>query len=82
MVFPWVQILDLMGYEPSPWNKINIHVGSTHGDKEATMQRWAEGLRRLSPACRARMTGGRVRRGFGLEAMFALGLHSLSGCSL
>ena len=22
-----VQIMDLLGYEPSPWNKINIHVG-------------------------------------------------------
>lgn len=22
-----MQIMDLLGYEPSPWNKINIHVG-------------------------------------------------------
>lgn len=56
-----------MGYEEAtPHNKINIHVGgtyATHGDKEATMQRWAAGFRQLSPRCRARMTGEAERRG-------------------
>ena len=27
----YLQILDMMGYEPSPWNKINIHVGGMYG---------------------------------------------------
>ena len=26
-----MQILDLMGYEPSPWNKVNIHIGGNYG---------------------------------------------------
>ena len=26
-----MQIMDLLGYEPSVWNKINIHVGGVGG---------------------------------------------------
>ena len=58
---PVVQVRDLMGYQPSPENKINIHVGgvyNTLGSKEDTMRRWAANYNRLSPGCRARMTGG------------------------
>jgi hypothetical protein len=102
---PALQVLDLMGYEPSPENKINIHVGgwvllgyalprglarisisvgclhctclltlpaclpslqfcrvyNTLGSKEDTMRRWAANFNRLSPACRARMTGKGAR---------------------
>ena len=36
------QVFDLMGYQPSHWNKINIHIGGTYGDKAAAMQRFAE----------------------------------------
>ena len=37
-----LQVFDLMGYPPSHWNKINIHVGGAYGDKQAAMQRFAE----------------------------------------
>lgn len=47
-----------MGYDtPSVWNKINIHVGGSYGDKQATMERWAAAYNRLTPSCRLRMTG-------------------------
>ena len=36
------QVFDLMGFEPSYWNKVNIHIGGTYGDKAAAMQRFAE----------------------------------------
>ena len=52
-------ILDWMGYAtPSCLNKINIHIGGTYGSKAETLARWADRYtNRLSPACRARVTG-------------------------
>ena len=49
-------LFDLMGFEPSPYNKINIHVGATYGDKEGTVQRWIEGFNRLNESTRKRIT--------------------------
>jgi UV DNA damage repair endonuclease len=45
-----------MGYPPSHWNKINIHVGGVYGDKQTTLERFATNFRRLSPALQARLT--------------------------
>ncbi len=78
-------ILDLMGYEPSPVNKINIHVGGVYkelGDKAATLRCWAAGFARLSPACRARVTieNDDVPNLFSLEDL--LPLHAATGVPL
>ena len=39
-----LQTFDMLGYEPSMWNKINIHIGGTYGntpeDKQATLERF------------------------------------------
>ena len=51
-----MQTLDLMGYEPSHWNKINIHIGGVYGDKEGTLDRFAEAFKRLSNNCKQRLT--------------------------
>jgi UV DNA damage endonuclease len=50
------EVFDLMGLEPSHWNKINIHVGGTYGDKMATMARFSQNLNLLSQNLRARLT--------------------------
>jgi len=50
------QIFDLMGFEPSPYNKINIHVGATYGEKDATIDRWCNNFKRLSENVRKRIT--------------------------
>ncbi|MBP04916.1 MAG: UV damage repair endonuclease UvsE [Euryarchaeota archaeon] len=34
------RIFDMMGFFPSHYNKINIHVGGTYGDKETTAKRF------------------------------------------
>jgi UV DNA damage endonuclease len=40
------RIFDMMGFFPSHYNKINIHVGGTYGDKEATAKRFIENFHR------------------------------------
>jgi UV DNA damage endonuclease len=50
------KIFDLMGYEPSHYNKINIHIGGVYGDKPLTLERFADNFKKLSPNCQKRMT--------------------------
>ena len=52
------EILDLMGFiNPSPYNKINIHVGGTYGgDFEGTAKRWCENFYKLDENCQKRLT--------------------------
>lgn len=50
------EIFDLMGRQPSHWNKINIHVGGAYGDKTETLKRFAENFDLLSSNLRARLT--------------------------
>jgi UV DNA damage endonuclease len=51
------ELFDLMGLPPSHWNKINIHVGGTYGDKAATMARFAKNFQeRLSENLSTRLT--------------------------
>ncbi|RYC69537.1 UV DNA damage repair endonuclease UvsE [Spirosoma sordidisoli] len=49
-------VFDLMGLTPSHWNKINIHLGGTYGDKMATINRFCANFNRLSENLRARLT--------------------------
>lgn len=50
------QLFDLMGFEPSYENKINIHIGATYGgNKQDTTQRWLDNYSKLSANCRARL---------------------------
>ena len=37
---------DMMGFEPSHYNKINIHVGGAYGDKEAALERFCKNFER------------------------------------
>ncbi|WP_338869368.1 UV DNA damage repair endonuclease UvsE [Spirosoma sp. SC4-14] len=50
------EIFDLMRLEPSHWNKINIHVGGTYGNKSATLARFSQNFKLLSENLRARLT--------------------------
>ncbi len=50
------ELFDLMGLKPSHWNKINIHVGGTYGDKAASLARFAQNFKLLSENLRARLT--------------------------
>ena len=50
------KVMDLMGLSRSPFNKINIHMGGTHGDKVACMQRFCQNFGRLSQLVQSRLT--------------------------
>jgi len=50
------EVFDLMGFEPSYENKINIHVGGSYGgDFKGTAKRWIAGWEQLSDNCRSRL---------------------------
>ena len=50
------QAFDLMGLPRSPYNKMNIHVGGTYGDKASALARFEAAFWQLSEGVRSRMT--------------------------
>lgn len=50
------EIFELMGFEPSYRNKINIHLGAAYGDKPETAKRWCKNFKRLSNRLQKRIT--------------------------
>lgn len=50
------RLFDLMGMPRNHWSKINIHIGASYGDPEASMDRWCRNLEGLSDAVRSRLT--------------------------
>ena len=49
------EMWDLMGFEPSFDNKINIHIGGMYGDAQATADRWIENWKTLSDNLKKRL---------------------------
>jgi UV DNA damage endonuclease len=49
------ELFDLMGFDPSFENLINIHIGSTYGDKDGTIERWLKNYDRLSDSVKKRL---------------------------
>tara|TARA_Y100001938_G_C8074136_1_gene424949 strand:+ start:637 stop:1563 length:927 start_codon:yes stop_codon:yes gene_type:complete len=50
------EIFDLMGFEPSYYNKINIHIGAAYDDKRETAYRFCKNFNRLSDNLKKRLT--------------------------
>ena len=46
---------NMMGFEPSPYNKINIHVGGAYGDKESTLERFNKNFELLRDDTKKRL---------------------------
>jgi len=49
-------IFDLMGFQPSWENKINIHVGGAYGDRESALKRFCESFALLDECTQRRLT--------------------------
>ena len=50
------QVFDLMGFEPSYYNNINIHIGAAYKDKQAVLDQWCENYEKLDENTRKRLT--------------------------
>jgi len=46
---------NMMGFDPSPYNKINIHVGGAYGDKEKTLKRFCKNFELLNEDTKKRL---------------------------
>ena len=46
---------NMMGFDPSPYNKINIHVGGAYGDKEGTLKRFCNNFELLRDDTKKRL---------------------------
>ena len=46
---------DMMGFEPSNYNKINIHVGGAYGDKKSALKRFCENFELLGDSTKKRL---------------------------
>lgn len=49
-------LFDYMGFSPSPYNKINIHVGGAYGHPKEALSRFCLNYQRLSPNLKKRLT--------------------------
>lgn len=49
-------IFDLMGFAPSHYNKINIHIGGNYNDKMATLNKFCSNFKKLSESSQKRLT--------------------------
>lgn len=50
------EIFDIMGFSPSHYNKINIHIGGAYNDKINTIKRFCDNYYRLSNSTQKRLT--------------------------
>jgi len=50
------QLFDMMGLEPSHYNKINIHIGAAYKDKYAVLTKWCENYKLLDSHTKKRLT--------------------------
>jgi UV DNA damage endonuclease len=49
-------IFDLMGFEPSYHNKLNIHIGGVYGNKTSALSRWVDNFHLLDENTKSRLT--------------------------
>ena len=73
------EIFDLMGLEPSHWNKINIHVGGAYGDKPETLKRFARNFKLLSANLQKRLTVENDDKPGVFSVQDLVGLHEMCG---
>lgn len=72
------KVFDLMGYQPSHWNKINIHIGGVYANKQRTMERFARTFDTLSDSVKARLTVENDDRCSSYSVQDLMSLHAMT----
>ena len=74
------EIFDLLGLSRTPYNKINIHVGATYGDKPMAVDNFCNNFYLLSDAVRSRLTVENDDKGvlYTVEDLYSM-VHSRIG---
>ena len=49
------KFFDLLGYEATHWNKINIHIGGAYGNKADSLEKWIASWEKLSESAKKRL---------------------------
>jgi UV DNA damage endonuclease len=73
------RVFDLMGFAPSHWNKINIHVGGVYGSKTRTLARFARTFHSLSESVRHRLAVENDDRPNSYSVTDLIPLHQATG---
>lgn len=66
-----------MGYNPSPENKINIHIGGIYDDKVATLKRFKTNFNLLSQNLKQRLTveNDDKKNGYSIDDLYPLAIE-------
>lgn len=75
------EIMDLMGLPRSPYSAINIHIGGTYGDKEATKIRFAENFKRLPATASSRLVIENDDKSAQYSVQDLVDVHNLTGAT-
>lgn len=75
------QIMDWMGLPRTQFSAINIHVGGTYGDKEATKARFAENFKRLPESAASRLVLENDDKAAQYSVQDLVDIHKLTGAT-
>ena len=76
-----VEIMDLMCLPRSPFSAINIHIGGTYGDKEATKRRFADNFKRLPESASTRLVIENDDKAAQYSVQDLVDIHQMTGAT-
>jgi len=75
------EIMDLMCLPRSPFSAINIHIGGTYGDKEATKRRFADNFKRLPESASTRLVIENDDKAAQYSVQDLVDIHQMTGAT-
>lgn len=75
------EIMDMLGLPRTPFAAINIHIGGTYGDKEATKRRFAENFKRLPECASTRLVIENDDKAAQYSVQDLVDIHNMTGAT-